>query len=286
MTQQPFVLHRPKERTSCVVFSSPHSGCRYPPDMMQRSVLDPLVLRSSEDAHVDKLYGEVPRFGAVLLSAVYPRAYVDLNRRADELDPALIEGAPRAGLNPRVASGLGVIPRVVSGGRNIYRGKMSRAEAQGRIDAVWHPYHRLLQALIEEARGLFGQAVLIDCHSMPREAVLAVRGGKGRRPDVVIGDRYGASAAPGIVSEVEAAFRAQGFDVARNVPFAGAFVTQNYGRPSRRSHAIQVEIDRSLYMDERTLTPHSDFDAVRARITAAAEAIAGIGGKALPLAAE
>ncbi len=286
MSQAPYLLSRPEARTSSVVFASPHSGRNYPEDMVRDSLLDALTLRSSEDAHVDRLFSGVPKHGAVFLSAVYPRAWVDLNRRADELDPALIHGVPRVGLNPRIASGLGVIPRVVAGGRAIYRGKMSRAEAQARLESVWHPYHRLLQALLEESQSLFGEAILIDCHSMPREALATFRSAKGQRPDIVIGDRYGASASPEIVREVEAAFRAEGFTVARNVPFAGAFIAQHYGRPSRGQHAIQVEIDRGLYMNERTLEPRPDFAAVRRRLDAAAAAVTEIGRDRGRLAAE
>ncbi|WP_417268300.1 N-formylglutamate amidohydrolase [Celeribacter baekdonensis] len=286
MSKVPYLLQRPERRTSCVVFASPHSGRDYPTEMVQQSVLSPLQLRSSEDAHVDRLYADVPRFGAVMVSATYPRAWVDLNRRVDEMDPALVAGVSRVGLNPRIASGLGVIPRVVAGGRSIYHGKISREEAENRIRTVWKPYHRLLQAVIDESLALFGQSILIDCHSMPREALSVVRSGKGRRPEVVIGDRYGASANPGVVSEVERAFRQQGFEVSRNVPFAGAFVTQHYGHPARRCHAVQVEIDRSLYMDECTLEPRPDFSDIRARVSAAAEVIADIGVERLPLAAE
>ncbi|WP_434289999.1 N-formylglutamate amidohydrolase [Celeribacter sp. SCSIO 80788] len=286
MSKAPYLLQRPERRTSPVVFASPHSGRTYPQEMVETSVLDSLQLRSSEDAYVDRLFSDVPSFGAVLLSAVYPRAWVDLNRRADELDPALIEDVTRVGLNPRIASGLGVIPRVVAGGRSIYRGKIPRAEAEARIDTVWTPYHGLLKAVLDESLALFGQAILIDCHSMPREALSAIRTTRGKRPEIVIGDRYGASAAPGIVAAVEEAFRAQGFIVSRNVPFAGAYVAQQYGRPSRQCHAIQVEIDRSLYMNERTLALRADFPALRARISAAARAIAEIGAEGVPLAAE
>lgn len=286
MIPAPYLLQRPEQRTSSVVFASPHSGRAYPKEMLAHGLLDALQLRSSEDAHVDRIFSRVPEFGAVLLSATYPRAWVDLNRRSDELDPALIEGVPRVGMNPRIASGLGVIPRVVSGGRAIYRGKMSRAAAQDRLDQVWTPYHRLLQSVLEESHALFGQAILIDCHSMPREALSTVRTGQKKRPEIIIGDRYGASANLEIVKAVESAFRAQGFIVSRNVPFAGAYVTQHYGRPSRQFHAIQVEIDRSLYMNEATLEPRRDFTAFRERITAAVRIITEIGAERLPLAAE
>ncbi|GAA3856611.1 N-formylglutamate amidohydrolase [Celeribacter arenosi] len=286
MDNAPFTLSTPVDWTSPVVFSSPHSGARYPDMFVRRSVLSATVLRSSEDAHVDALFDAVPQFGAHLLSAVFPRAWVDLNRRQDEFDPALIEGAPRGVLNPRVASGLGVIPRVVSGGRAIYRGKISRQEAQSRIEAVWRPYHARLDALLGQTRVRFGEAILVDCHSMPREAVANVRTKSGRRPEIVVGDRYGASAANEYVTQIEVAFRRQGFEVARNTPFAGAYIAQHYGRPMDGQHAVQVEIDRALYMNEVTLERSVHFNAVAEAISAAAMEIADIGQQKRALAAE
>ncbi|MGP6087031.1 N-formylglutamate amidohydrolase [Antarctobacter jejuensis] len=266
MPTTPFHLHMPDELASCVVFASPHSGCDYPDSFLRTTVLDKHGIRTSEDAFVDVLFDCAPQFGAPLLRACAPRAYVDLNRAADELDPALIEGMRRTGHNPRVASGLGVVPRVVAGGRAIYRGKLSRLEAERRINRIWRPYHDTLQALLNDAHGRFGEAILIDCHSMPHEALDgAVRHG-APRPEVVIGDRFGASAASDVVERVEAAFSSAGFVVARNAPFAGAFTTQHYGRPSRRQHAVQVEIDRSLYMNEARIVPNNRFEDVRAAL--------------------
>ena len=279
------VVH-PERRTSCVVFASPHSGREYPWSFLRRTVLDEMTVRSSEDAFVDQLFAAAPRAGAPLLTAGAPRAYVDLNRSADELDPALIEGVRRQGHNPRIASGLGVIPRVVANGRAIYRGKLGRAEADRRIDLYWRPYHHMLQKLLDGAHQYHGQAILIDCHSMPHEAMDGIARGGMARPDVVLGDRFGAAAGGEIMDHVEAAFAAAGFTVARNAPFAGAYITQAYGRPSRDQHAIQVEIDRSLYMDERLIQPSEGFEAVRARLGAVIAEIAEIGQMRVPLAAE
>ncbi|WP_375258901.1 N-formylglutamate amidohydrolase [Citreimonas sp.] len=280
-----FALHRPDRPTSRVVFASPHSGSDYPADLMRGSVLDRHAIRSSEDAFVDRLFDCAPEFGAPLLAAAAPRAYVDLNRAADELDPALIEGIRRGPHNPRVASGLGVIPRVVANGRAIYRGKIPHAEATGRLNSVWVPYHAALQRLLDEAHALHGEAIVVDCHSMPHEAVASLARG-GRRAEVVIGDRFGASAGGAIVDRIEAAFAAQGFSVARNAPFAGAYTTQHYGRPGRGRHAVQVEIDRALYMDEATIRPHDGFEPLRAALRGAIAEIASLGRDAVPLAAE
>jgi N-formylglutamate amidohydrolase len=250
-----YVLTRPARRTSPLIFASPHSGRDYSPEFLARVLLDRQAIRSSEDAFVDRLFDMAPAFGAPLLAARAPRAFLDLNRAADELDPGVIEGIARAPHNPRISSGLGVIPRVVAGGRAIYRGKLSLAEAEARLRRFWHPYHQALAALIEETRAAFGQAVLIDCHSMPHEAIEAhTRPGQPR---------------PEVVERVEAAFSAAGLRVGRNAPFAGAYVAQAYGRPSRGVHVVQVEIDRALYMDEVRVEPLAGFEGFR-------ELIAGV----------
>ncbi|MBY6160529.1 N-formylglutamate amidohydrolase [Mameliella alba] len=279
MPETSYHLHLPEAPTSCVVFASPHSGRDYPQSFLSTTILDAHGIRTSEDAYVDRLFDCAPQFGAALLCANAPRAYVDLNRAADELDPALIEGLRRGGHNPRVASGLGVVPRVVANGRAIYRGKLTRVEADSRITRIWQPYHDRLQELLSEARSRFGQAILIDCHSMPHEALDGTHRSGGRRPEIVIGDRFGASARPEIVERVEAAFAAAGFVVARNAPFAGAYTTQHYGRPARKQHAVQVEIDRAIYMDEARITPRPDFEAVRDLLRGVVAELAALGGE-------
>ncbi|MBP0481590.1 N-formylglutamate amidohydrolase [Sagittula salina] len=287
MTSSAYHLHLPDALTSRVVFSSPHSGRDYPASFIGASMLDETTIRSSEDAWVDRFFDCAPEFGAPLLRAGAPRAYVDLNRAADELDPALIDGVRRAGHNPRVASGLGVVPRVVAGGRAIYRGKLPMAEAERRITRIWHPYHRKLALLLEGARARFGETVLIDCHSMPREALDGALRNGGPRPEVVIGDRFGASCGPEMVAEVEAIFRAAGFVVARNTPFAGAYTMMAYGRPAKGQHAVQVEIDRSLYMDERRIEPNAQFETVRGVLRGVVAELARLGTvEEVPLAAE
>ena len=281
-----YALEMPAKRSSCVVFSSPHSGRNYTQPFLKRSVLNRDVIRSSEDAFVDQLFASAPDHGAPLIAAQMPRAFLDLNRSADELDPALVLGARRSGHNPRVASGLGVIPRVVANGRAIYSGKLTMDEARLRIDTYWRPYHARLKSLLAESIDSFGQAILVDCHSMPHEAVALAGTAHGRRPEIVLGDRFGASASGVIVDQIEAAFVAAGLTVVRNTPFAGAYVTQTYGRPARDQHAIQIEIDRALYMNESTIEPSADFDAFRAVLTRVIADIARIGAQPERLAAE
>lgn len=285
MASDAFTLLLPTRPTTSAVFSSPHSGSVYPAEFLRASALDPLTLRSSEDAFVDDLFSAAPAFGAPLLSARVPRAWIDLNRAPDELDPALIEGVARAPHNPRISSGLGVVPRVVANGRAIYSGRIARAEAEARIARAWHPYHATLRRLIDAAHGQFGEAVVIDCHSMPHEAIEAHARPGQPRPEIVLGDRFGAAAGRDVIDRIEAAFLASGLRVARNAPFAGAYIAQAYGRPSRGHHVVQVEIDRALYMDEARVVRRPDFAAFRALITSVVAEIAGH-GRAVPLAAE
>jgi N-formylglutamate amidohydrolase len=287
METKTYRLLRPKVQATSVIFASPHSGRVYSPEFLEQTVLDPLALRSSEDAYVDELFAAAPQIGAPLLLAEVPRAFLDLNRAPDELDPALIDGILRAPHNPRVSSGIGVIPRVVSGGRHIYRGKMPLAEAESRLRAHWYPYHNALRDLIEETFTRFGEAILIDCHSMPHEAIESHTRPGQPRPDVVLGDRFGAACGVQVMDRVEAAFRNAGLRVARNAPFAGAFIAQSYGRPSARRHVVQVEIDRGLYMDEGRVERCRNFSAFRAVITTVLAQIADLGRpEAVTLAAE
>jgi N-formylglutamate amidohydrolase len=277
MSQAAYQLFLPKKRETSVIFASPHSGRDYSADFLAEIFLDEKEIRSSEDAFVDQLFAAAPDFGAPLLVAKAPRAYVDLNRAADELDPALIEGLRRPPHNPRIASGLGVIPRVVANGRAIYHGKIPVEVAHDRLSRIWRPYHDRLQSLIDENLRDFGQAILIDCHSMPREALDQMGHNTGPRPDVVLGDRFGASCGEEIVSLVEQAFVGLGLRVQRNVPFAGAHIVQTYGRPTRHQHALQIEIDRSLYMDEAAIEPSAAFADFVGTLTQAIGQIARIG---------
>ncbi|MCE6952168.1 N-formylglutamate amidohydrolase [Cereibacter sphaeroides] len=286
MTPDAYTLIRPERRDTSVIFSSPHSGRDYPSSLVARTILDERTMRSSEDAFVDELFRSAPMAGAPLLAARVPRAYVDMNRAADELDPALIEGISRAPHNPRVSSGLGVIPRVVANGRPIYRGKMPLGEAEGRIARYWTPYHAALRDLIEESLTLFSEAVLVDCHSMPHEAIETHARPGQPTPEVVLGDRFGAAASRAVVDRIEAAFVSAGLRVVRNAPFAGAYIAQAYGRPSRNQHVVQIEVDRSLYMDEARIERSARFPAFSALMCGVVSEIAALGRPTLPLAAE
>lgn len=272
--------------TTSVLFASPHSARSYPAEFLRAAQLDELALRSSEDAYVDMLLRAAPVAGAHVLLGGVPRAYVDYNRAASELDPALISGITVRAMNARISSGLGVIPRVVAGGRAIYAGKITRAQAQDRLRSYWQPYHDKLSGLMAETAQQFGKAILFDMHSMPRDAV-SLR--NANRPDVVLGDRFGASCRLDIVDDVAAIFADAGLRVARNAPFAGAYIAQRYGLPSVGQHVVQVEIDRGLYLDEARVAPNAgfaDFQALMDRVVAALADIGRSSGKAAALAAE
>lgn len=286
MSQDAYTLILPDQPTSSVVFASPHSGREYLWSFLRQTVLDKNVIRSSEDAFVDRLFDCAPEFGAPFLVAGAPRAFVDLNRSPDELDPALIEGIEKRSHNPRVASGLGVIPRVVANGRAIYRGKLSQDEVQRRITDYWQPYHNALQDLLDQAHTLHGKAILVDCHSMPHEAMDGIARSGARRPEIVLGDRFGAAASGDVIDRIESAFASAGFVVTRNAPFAGAYITQAYGRPSRHQHAVQIEIDRAIYMNEQLIRPNNNFNAFRDSLRNVIAEIAEIGQARMPLAAE
>jgi N-formylglutamate amidohydrolase len=268
--EPPFVLIEPLRRTAPLVFASPHSGRRYPADLMAHTRVALISLRRSEDAYVDELFAGAAAHGAAVLSATIARSYVDLNRDPAELDPEMFDDRPPHSIHvssARVQAGLGAIPRVSGDGQAIYRRKLPLNEAERRIGAVHRPYHAMLQNLLLETKEAFGCAVLIDCHSMPSNS----RG--AHAPDVVLGDRFGASCHPSVTALAEATLRRMGYRVARNTPFAGGHTTQTYGRPAHREHALQIEINRALYVDERTLERTNGYARVRADMSRLAEAL-------------
>jgi N-formylglutamate amidohydrolase len=248
----PLDLRRPASRLLPLVVASPHSGSDYPADFVAASRLDPLSLRRSEDAFVDELFGAVPALGAPLLAARFPRAYLDVNREAYELDPAMFADALPDYVNarsPRVRMGLGTLARVVASGEEIYGGKLCFAEAEARIERLYRPYHAALNGLVEETAADFGFCLVVDCHSMPSGA----HGAAGREAaDIVLGDCHGAACAAQIVETARRYLTGRGFAVALNAPYAGGFTTGHYGRPRQGRHALQIEINRAIYMDERS----------------------------------
>ena len=258
---EPFRILRPYRQTVPFVFASPHSGRLYPANFIEMSRLSATALRRSEDAFVEELFCGAVALGAPMLAARFPRAFLDANRAPAEIDSTMFEGALAVAVDspsPRVNAGLGVIPRIVRDGAEIYRGKLKPADAEERLDRLYRPYHAALAQLIEETRAQFGVAVVIDCHSMPSAAAI---------PDIVFGDRYGMAAAPSVTRLAELAFEEQGFSHARNAPYAGGYTTHLHGRRDRDVHALQVEINRALYLDEERIAKGARFEQVHARLT-------------------
>ena len=257
-----FKIDRPGVQTAPVVFNSPHSGSHYPESFQAQSRLDLLNLRRSEDCFVGELFATSAALGAPLMQATFPRAWLDLNREPYELDPAMFHDPLPPHVNTasvRVAGGLGTIPRIVSEGEEIYAGQMSWHEAHARIQNYYLPYHDTLRQLMADTYRRFDMAILVDCHSMPSAAGLAGSG----RPDIVLGDRHGTSCDSWIPQLLEDQLRKHGLKVARNRPYAGGHITQKYGRPREGVHAVQIEINRMLYMNEQTLKKSRGFSRLQ-----------------------
>jgi N-formylglutamate amidohydrolase len=255
----PYQVTAPEVQTAPFVLCSPHSGNVYPPDFLALSRLSPHSLRKSEDCFVDELFLPVAAEGAPLIAARFPRAYLDVNREPYELDPELfIEPLPDFAntQSVRVAGGLGTIARIVADGEEIYRTKLPLASGLARVEQLYIPFHAALAELIEATRRRFGYAILIDCHSMP-SAAMAPAGGP--RPDIVLGDRFGASADCKITRFLKELLSGLGYEVQMNRPYAGGYITEHYGRPSRDVHAVQIEVNRGLYLNELSLRPSSAF---------------------------
>ncbi len=266
ITRPPVEVRAPAAQSVPFVFASPHSGRDYSDDFLSATRLDPLTLRRSEDCFVDELFAAAPSHGAPLLLAHFPRAYCDVNRDPAELDPAVIrEPIPLSAYTrlPRVSAGLGVIARIVRDGAEIYSAPLPLAEAGRRLDALHAPYHRALRGLVDQTQARFGACVLIDCHSMPALAAAQIR---GCGPDFVLGDRFGVSCDPALTAHAERCLTALGFAVMRNNPYAGGYTAEVYGRPPSGVHALQIEINRALYMDEDRLEKNARFEPFRERL--------------------
>ncbi len=272
----PFEILEPIEPRGPVVFNSPHSGSIYPREFLATSRLEVATLRRSEDCFVDELILGVLKRGHPLMRAHFPRCYVDVNREPYELDPRMFDGRLPSFANTRsmrVAGGLGTIARVVGDAQEIYSQRIPVDDAIRRIESLYKPYHRALRRLFTRVHRDFGAAVLVDCHSMPSTA-----GAKDERPraDVVLGDRYGTSCVPAVSETIETTFRELGYLVSRNKPYAGGFITEHYGNPTVGLHAIQLEFNRALYMDERRFEPTASFATLAADLETLADRLADI----------
>ncbi|MBH61904.1 MAG: N-formylglutamate amidohydrolase [Alphaproteobacteria bacterium] len=279
LTPAPFDVLAPRAASSPLVFASPHSGSEYPDDLLAASRLDAHSLRKSEDSFVDELFGEAPAQGVPLIRANFPRAYLDVNREAWELDPTMFEDDLPDYVNTRsyrVAGGLGTIARVVSSGAEIYGGKLQFAEAVRRVNELYLPYHRALADLLESTRRKFKHAVLVDCHSMPSVGGPMDRDSGHERAEIVLGDRYGTSCHPSLTDAAEEILTSLGYTVCRNTPYAGGYSTHHYGRPADGIHALQIEINRALYMDEAKIRRLPSMEKVKSHMTSLIETLCAL----------
>lgn len=259
----PYRLEMPETQRAPFLFNSPHSGRCYTDDFKQSSHLSPHELRYSEDAYIDLLFADIPAHGLPLMAAHFPRAFLDLNREPYELDATMFNGPLPPFVktsSPRVGSGLGTIARIVSERREIYHSKLTPEEGLERIELYYKPYHQTLRRQIALTHVNFGYACLIDCHSMPSRVLRNTS--PATRPDIILGNRYGSSCHSSITDAARDCLTDLGFKVELNKPYAGGFITQHYGKPLKGLHALQVEIDRSLYMDEESLEPLDRFGEI------------------------
>ena len=263
-----FELLAPAKWHMPVVFNSPHSGQFMPQSFVAQSRLGQSDLRQSEDRAVDELFLGCLDAGAPMLRALASRAYVDLNREPYELDQRMflepLPGFMNPG-SPRVAAGFGTIPRLVGDGLDIYRGRISLLDALARIDTYYKPYHRALAILLGEAQQAEGLVLLVDCHSMPASAAKP-GGANSTASDIVLGDRFGLACAAEISLWIEQFFATRGLRTVRNKPYAGGFITETYGAPHHGRHVIQIEINRSLYMNEVTAALTQGFEVMRSML--------------------
>lgn len=310
----PYLIKHNTQAPTPFVFAIPHSGRYYPASLIEQTCLAPHTLRISEDAWVDKLFADTPQFGGAQIIATYGRSYLDLNRAANELNPAMFSPALNTeGLKEthRVRAGLGVIPELVAPGMKIYDGPLPAREAESRIESVYYGYHNKLKSMISRRKATFENVVLIDCHSMPSNSDsdpkksdnnihgpdrkgaaarlisgLARKRSRSHDADIVLGDLWGASCDSMLTATVERLLIAEGFKVIRNIPYAGGFATQHYGRPQKGVHALQIEINRAIYMDEETLEPLPGFTDIQRRLSRFAANLMLDYSKTMPLAAE
>lgn len=266
-----FEIVEPERIVAPIVFNSPHSGAHYSETFLASTRLNPLALRKSEDAFVDELFLSAVEHGAPLMRAHFPRAFLDVNREPYELDPRMFDGRlpPYANTRSlRVAGGLGTIARIVGDAQEIYDHRLPVEEAMHRIETLYKPYHATLSGLLSGVRNRFGTAILVDCHSMPS---VGLSREDRQRADIVLGDRYGTSCTSLLTDFAEVTLRGLGFSVARNRPYAGGYITEHYGAPGANVHALQIELNRSLYMDEKTHERTSGFAILSGKLSAFSE---------------
>jgi N-formylglutamate deformylase len=267
-------IERPRSALVPLVFDSPHSGTRLPPDFTPAVPPETVLLAS--DTHVDALFAHVTGLGAPLLAALFPRSFLDVNRSLLDIDPALLD-APwphPCRDSPSARRGMGLIWRYAWGDQLMYARALTVAEVEARIDRYWRPYHAALEQLLDAAHARFGRVYHVNCHSMPALGHRLSPDPAGTlRPDFVLGDRHGTSCAPAFIACAETVLRERGYHVVRNQPFPGAELVQAYSDPAAGRHSLQIEINRRLYMDEGSRERTSGFARLEADLALLSRAL-------------
>ena len=265
-----FKLLEPENKTNNIIYNSPHSGEKFPDGFLETTLIDKSILLSSADSFVDQLFEDAPINGSSIISNIYARSFIDTNREAFELDPDMFSGEITKKLNYRsnkVKLGFGSIAKFAVNRKDIYADKIPFEEALSRLDNYYYPVHKKLTSLIESRFDDFGYAMLVDCHSMPSYKFLGQDVFRSSQPDIILGDLHGKSCHPAITDYLIKFFKEQDLTVTCNAPFAGGFNTQNYGKPKKNRHAIQIEINKSLYMDEFERTQNKQFQSIKKMMT-------------------
>lgn len=271
-TRRPSHGFRRRSFATCIRF--PHSGSALPDSF--GAAQPPDILRQAEDSYVDELFAGVLAHGASLIAADFPRAFIDVNRAPDDIDPSLLDGPWPGALNPTIRSerGIGLIRRLIGPGQPVYDRLLPVAEVQVRIDDHYRPYHEHLEQTLAALKRRFGAVYHVNCHSMKSVGNATTPDGPAQRVDIVVGDLHGTSCAPGFTALVVEVFASRGYSVAVNDPYAGAHILERHGNPSAGTHSLQVEINRALYMDEQTQERHDGFEKLRMDLESVAADIA------------
>ena len=282
----PFLIARSRtthDHDVPVVFDSPHSGTVYPADFGH--VVPMAALRRAEDTHVDKLYAAAPDLGATLITANFPRSYIDANRSLLDIDPALLDAAWPGPINvsKKTEKGIGLAWRRLDTGEEIYDRKLSVAEVQTRIAQCYSPYHKAVREAINNAHKHYGAVWHVNCHSMPAmSSVISEEGPGVARADFVLGDRDGTTCHPEFTSFVAIVLKDMGYDVRVNDPYKGVELVRAYSDPAENKHSLQIEVNRRLYMNEDTREPNAGYEKLRENITHLIEEIAAYAAKNVP----
>ena len=270
-----FVRHEPPGDAIALVLDSPHSGEWYPPDFDHLPSRE--VVRRAEDTHVARLWRAAPSLGATLVEARFPRAYIDANRSLADIDIELLADAWPDPIAPsrKTQQGIGLVWRLARGGTPMYGRKLTAAEVRARIDGYWRPYHAELDAVLDARHRAFGGVWHVNCHSMPEVGDALADDPGRRRADFVLGDRDGTTCEPAFTALVADTARGMGYSVAINDPYKGVEIVRRHGRPGENRHSLQIELKRTLYMDENTLEPTPGYERLQQDLTQLAQVLAG-----------